>query len=100
MNTETRDWFKRLPFWLPLVMRELPESGEVYMGDVMVPCVLGVAIPLFVLLGPCIFWEVLEPRYFAVSAMVSITLYLIIGVLAFFCYVGKSYGPWQSRGPW
>jgi hypothetical protein len=98
MKTETRSWLARLPLWLYLVLRELRESGDAYMCEMILPYLLGclsIFLPMIVLgVVPewCDMWYV--------AAVIGMAGYLLSGVFAFFAYVGRSYGPWQERGAW
>lgn len=98
MKTETRDWLTRWPWWLWLIVRELPESGDSYLQEMFVPCILGpmsFAIPGLALV---VFPEVRGVWYlFIFGGMLA---YLLVGILTYFLLQQRSHGPWQFRGAW
>lgn len=95
-----REWLGRLPWWLLLVGRDLPESGDAYTSQMMLPAVFGglsLVVPFLVIA------IVPELRTFCgvmVTIAVGIIVYLVVGTLSFFAYEGKNFGPWQERGAW
>lgn len=101
MSTETMLtllWLKRLPFWLILVMRELPESGDAYICQMLIPTVLGaasLALPFLIL---AIIPEIRS--WWLGVVLTGLLIYLFMGVMGYISFEGRNYGPWQNRGAW
>lgn len=98
MDSKTIDWFARLPWWLLIVLRELPESGEAYLGRMMVPVAGGMTAAIMVALLPLLISE-LGPWWWA-FILGAVLIYLFAGIVAYFSADSTSYGPWQERGAW
>lgn len=98
INVKTIAWLSRLPWWLPVIIRDLPESGEAYVYEMMLPCLAGMlslAVPLLVLL---MFPET-RSFWYTVTGVGAVA-YLIAGIVTYFWFSPKSYGSWQERGAW
>jgi hypothetical protein len=98
MDVKTKEWLMRLPLWLYAVLRELPESGDAYLCEMLVPSIAGfmsLAVPgLLLLVIPEI--RVLWPWV----VLAGIAAYLLVGVATYFSWPSRSYGSWQDRGAW
>ncbi len=95
---ETIKWFARLIIWVGLVLKELPESGEVYVGEMLAPVVGGTALFVISVLVASIVPELGVWRWGVVG--LGLLFYLLAGAAAYFWGPGSSYGPWYRRGAW
>lgn len=95
---ETFRWFVRLLIWIPLVLRNLSDSGDAYLTAMLVPYMLGVMsilAPIFAILS--------IPELGIVGRVlliaIGLVLYLLSGCIAYWSSC-DSHGKWHERGAW
>lgn len=98
MSVETLLWLKRLPFWLLLVLRDLPESGDAYISQMCLPVIAGFMSLVSPLLALAVIPEL--RNWWPVVLVANLLFYCLSGVFAYFSCEGKNSGPWQCRGGW